>query len=148
MVNTYGRAERGTTGSGSQSCLWCAEQGKSIFPCPRSRLRIGSRETGSSVPSRISPLIFHTQAEYGAYLRDSSRFPRRRPFIYTANRHRVSLEFIRSRNCVYRWRSLPRLYRNRAKVLKVVPVTSVAFSGIPMNQLMCASLFPTPTVGM
>ena len=33
---------------------------------------------------------FHTQAESGAYSRDSSRFPRRRPFIYTATRHRVS----------------------------------------------------------
>ena len=31
-----------------------AEQGKLIFPCPRSRLRIWSRETGSAVPSRVS----------------------------------------------------------------------------------------------
>ena len=35
-----------------------AEQGKSIFPCPRSRLRIWSRETGSAVPSRVNLLIF------------------------------------------------------------------------------------------
>ena len=28
-----------------------------IFPSPRSRLRIWSRETGSAVPSRVSPLI-------------------------------------------------------------------------------------------
>ena len=28
-----------------------------IFPCPRSRLRIWSRETGSAVPSRASLLI-------------------------------------------------------------------------------------------
>ena len=28
------------------------------------------------------PAHLHTQAEYGAYSRDSSRFPRRRPFIY------------------------------------------------------------------
>ena len=43
-----------------------------------------------------------TQPESGAYLRDSSRVPRRRPFIYlkTAIRHRVSPEFIGSRNCV------------------------------------------------
>ena len=45
-------------------------------------------------------LILHTQAESGARSRDSSRFPRRRPFIYTANRDRVSSKFIRSRNCV------------------------------------------------
>ena len=28
-----------------------------IFPCPRSRLKIWSRETGSAVPSRVSLLI-------------------------------------------------------------------------------------------
>ena len=28
-----------------------------IFPCPRSRLRIWSRETSSAVPSRVSLLI-------------------------------------------------------------------------------------------
>ena len=30
---------------------------KIIFPCPRARLRIWSRETGSAVPSRVSLLI-------------------------------------------------------------------------------------------
>ena len=34
----------------------------------------------SPVPRQSAPL--HTQAESGAYLRDSSRFPRRRPFIH------------------------------------------------------------------
>ena len=28
-----------------------------IFPCPRARLRIWSRETGSAVPSRVSLLV-------------------------------------------------------------------------------------------
>ena len=37
--------------------MWSAEQGKLIFPCPRSRLRIWSRETGSAVPSRVSLFI-------------------------------------------------------------------------------------------
>ena len=41
----------------------------------------------------------HTQAESGAYLRDSSRVPRRRPYE-TAIRHRVSPEFIGLRSCV------------------------------------------------
>ena len=60
-----------------------------------------SRETGSAVPSRVSPFILRTQTAYGAYSRDSSRFPRRRrPFIYIINRIRVSPECIRSRNCV------------------------------------------------
>ena len=35
---------------------------------------------GSPVPRQ--PAHLHTQAESGAYLRDSSRFPRQRPFIY------------------------------------------------------------------
>ena len=73
---------------------------KYIFPSPRSRLRIWFREAGSAVPSRVSLLILHNQAESGDYSRDSSRFPRRRPFIYTAIRHRVSPEFIGFRNCV------------------------------------------------
>ena len=41
----------------SSSAAWSAEQGKIMFPCPRSRLRIWSRETGSAVPSRASLLI-------------------------------------------------------------------------------------------
>ena len=62
---------------------------------------LASRD-GSAVPSRVSLFILHTQAESGAYLRDSSRVPRRRPFIYIkiAIRHRVSPEFIGSHNCV------------------------------------------------
>ena len=47
-------AEYKSTGLGCQSCSWSAEQRKRIFPCPRSRLRIWSRETGSVVPSRVS----------------------------------------------------------------------------------------------
>ena len=35
---------------------------------------------GSAVPRQ--PAILHIQSESGAYLRDSFRFPRRRPFIY------------------------------------------------------------------
>ena len=52
---------------------------------------------GSPVPRQ--PAHLYTQAESGAYLRDSSRVPRRRPFK-TAIRHRVSPEFIESRSCV------------------------------------------------
>ena len=55
-----------------------AEQGQLIFPCPRSRLRIGSRGTDSSVSSRVSLLVLHTQVESGAYPWNSSRFLRRR----------------------------------------------------------------------
>ena len=50
-------AEYGSTGSGCQSCSWSAEQGKLIFRCPRTCLRIWSLETGLAVPSRVSLLI-------------------------------------------------------------------------------------------
>ena len=45
---------------GCQFCSQSAEQGKTIFPCPRSRLRIWSRETGSAVPSRVILCLFST----------------------------------------------------------------------------------------
>ena len=99
---------------------------------------------GSSVPRQ--PAYLHTQAESGAYLRDPSRFPRRRPFIYL-NRHTPS-----GQSRVYR---VPRLrtdgvhYRESAGagpvVLKVVAITGVAWSGFTMDQLMCASLFQHPS---
>ena len=37
---------------------------------------------GFDSPVPRQPAHLHTQAECGAYLRDSTRFPRRRPFIY------------------------------------------------------------------
>ena len=37
------------------------------FPCPRSCLRILSRETGLAVPSRVSLLISILEGESGAY---------------------------------------------------------------------------------
>ena len=70
------------------------------FPCPRSRLKICFRETDLAVPTCVSLPILYTNAEYGAYSRDSSRYPRRRPYIFTAIHHRVSHDFIGSRNCV------------------------------------------------
>ena len=55
---------------------------------------------GRPVPSRVSLLFLRTQAEPSRYSRGSSRFPRRRPLIYTTEHHRVSPEFIGSRNFV------------------------------------------------
>ena len=51
---------------GCQSCSSSAEQGKLMYPYPRLRLRIWSRETGSPILSRVSSLILQTQAESGA----------------------------------------------------------------------------------
>ena len=74
---------------------------KRMFPCPRTCLRIWSRETGSAVPSRINLLILHTQVESGAYLRDSSGFLRRHPFIHL-NRHTLLGQCMYGRPTVYR----------------------------------------------
>ena len=70
------------------------------FRCPRSRLKIWFRETGLAVPSRVNLLILYTNAESGAYSRDSSQCSQRCPYIFTTIHHRVSHDFIGSRNCV------------------------------------------------
>ena len=57
-----------------------------LSPCVPENL-VSRDGFGSPVPRQ--PAHLHTQAESGAYLRDSSRFPRRRPFIYL-NRHTPS----------------------------------------------------------
>ena len=73
-----------------------------------------SRDGFGHPAPRASLLILSTQAESDADSRDSSHFPRRRPFIYTVNRHRVSPEFVSSHAIAYRWRPLPGVHRRRA----------------------------------
>ena len=122
-----------------------ADQAKLIFPCPRTRLRIWSREKGLAVPSRVKLLILHTQAESGAYSRDSSRFSRRCPFIYfnchipssQPRVHRVTklrTDGVHCRESAGKWSVFP----------KVVPVTGAAIFQVTMDHLMCASLFSHP----
>ena len=84
---------------GCQSCSH-DQLTREIFPCSRSRLKIWFRETGLAVLSRVSLLIVYTNAESGAYSRDSSQCPQRCSYIFTTIHHRVSHDFIGSRNCV------------------------------------------------
>ena len=91
---------------------------------------------GFSRPVPRQPAHLHTQAESGAYLRDSSRVPRRRPYE-TAIRHRVSPE-LSGHAIAYRWRSLPRVRRHRASKpqgssKRVLPLQ------VTMDQLIFAS---------
>ena len=68
---------------------------------------------GFSRPVPRQPAHPHTQAESGAYLRDSSRVPRRRPFMkppYAIG----SVPSLSGHAIAYRWRSLPRVRRHRA----------------------------------
>ena len=75
-------------------------QGKLIFPCPRSRLRIWSREPGSAVPSRVSLLMsilrLNLVLTYGFLLSSAAASI----YFKTTIRHRVSPELIGLRNCV------------------------------------------------
>ena len=76
------------------------EQEKIIFPCPRSCLTICSRATDSAVPSRVSLLISILRLNLVLTYEIPPEF--RGGIIYsliTAIRHRVSSEFIGSRNC-------------------------------------------------
>ena len=68
---------------------------------------------GRPVPPQ--PAYLHTQAEYGAYLRDSPRVPRRRLFIYLKPPYALGpIPSLSGHAIAYRWRSLPRVRRHRA----------------------------------
>ena len=70
---------------------------------------------GYSSPVPRQPARLLTQAESGAYLRDSSRVPRRRPFIYLEPPYAiVSVPRLSGHAIAYRWRSLPRVRPHRA----------------------------------
>ena len=58
-----------------------AEQKTCFLRSPCSCLRIWPGGTGLAVPSRVSPVIIHTQAVSGIYTRGCSRFLQRRPQI-------------------------------------------------------------------
>ena len=104
---------------------------------------LASRD-GFGSPIRRQPAHLHTQTEDGAYLRDSSRLPRRRPFIYL-NRHTPSGQFR-----VYRVTQLRTdgVYcRESAGTgpvnLKVVPATGAALAG-HHRQIHMRLSFPHP----
>ena len=124
-----------------------AGQKKTIFSCPRLQLRIWSREIGSAVPFHVSLLILHTQVESGAYSRDSSSFPRRYLVIYAVNRHRISPEFISSQ-IAYRWRSMPRVRRHRARSRQGSSNDGCCLFKYRHGAINVRLSFPTPTNGM
>ena len=114
-----------------------------MFPCPRACLRIWSRETASAVPSRVSLLILHTQAESGAYLRNSSRVPWRRPFLYIKPPYAIgSVPSLSGHVIAYRWRSLPRVRRHRASKPQGSSERVLSWQ-VTMDQLIFTSLSHT-----
>ena len=97
---------------------------------------------GSPVPRQ--PAHLHTQVEYCTYLRDSSRVPRRRPFIYSKSRYAIlrSVPSLSGHTIAYRWRSLPRVRRHRPSKPQDSSERVMSWQ-VTMDQLICASLFHT-----
>ena len=114
MVITYGRS-KDQPGRVVNPARGQLEQGKCLFPYPRSRLRIWSREKASAVPSRVSLLIsilrLNLVLTYGISF---SRVPRRRPFYLFKPPCAIgSVPSLSGHAIAYRWRSLPRVRRHR-----------------------------------
>ena len=98
---------------------------------------------GSPVP-RL-PAHLHTQTEFGAYSRDSSRVPRRLSCIYLKPPYVIESVPSSSGHAIeYLWRSLPRVRRHRAnKPQGTVRSERVLAWQVTIDQLICASLSHT-----
>ena len=93
---------------------------------------------GSPVPRQ--PAHLQTQAESRAYLRDSSRVPGRRPFIYLKPPYAIgSVPSLSGRAIAYRWRSLPRVRRHRASKPQGSSERVLPWQ-VTIDQFICASL--------
>ena len=57
MVLPYSNSSKDQPGKAANPARGQLNRENDIFPRPRSRLRIWSRETGSAVPSRVSLLV-------------------------------------------------------------------------------------------
>ena len=123
----------------NQFCSWSAEQGKNIPLSPCVPENLVSRD-GFSRPVPRQPAHLHTQAESGAYLRDSSRVPWRRPMKppYAIG----SVPSLSGHAIAYRWRSLPRVRRHRACKAQGSSERVLPWQ-ITMDQLIFASLSHT-----
>ena len=96
---------------------------------------------GSPVPRQ--PAHLHTQAESGACLRDSSRVPRRRPFICLIPPYAIgSVPSLTSHAIAYRWRSLQRVRRHGASKPQGSSERVLPWQ-VTMDQLIFASLSHT-----
>ena len=115
------------------------ENNIALSPCVPENYLV-SRD-GFSCPVPRQPALLHTQAESGAYLRDSSRVPRRRPFMkppYAIG----SVPSLSGHAIAYRRRSLPRVRRHRASNPQGSSERVLPWQ-ITMDQLIFASLSHT-----
>ena len=87
--------------------------------------------------------ILHTQTESGADLRDSSRVPRRGPFILLKPPYAIgSVPSLSGHAIAYRWSSLPRVRWHRASKPQGSSERVLPWQ-VTMDQLICASLSHT-----
>ena len=102
---------------------------KNNFSCPRSRLRIWSRETGSAVPSRVSLLISILRLnmvlthEVPPDFRAAPIYSYRHPLSGQSRVYQITqlrTDGVHNRKCA----------GTEPVILKVVPVTGAALSGI------------------
>ena len=125
------------------SSIWvsCFEQDG--FSCPRSRLRIWSRETGSAVSSRVSACSF-------SILRLNLVLTRGIPPDVRGGLHLLSLPYplgsgpsLSGHATMYRWRSLPRVRWHRVSSPQGSSSTGCCLC-ITIDQLLWASIFLQP----
>ena len=117
---------------------WTGKMNIPLSPCVPENLVSRDR---FSRPVPRQPAHLHTQAESGAYLRDFSRVPRRRPFMkpsYAIG----SVPSLSGHAIAYRWRSLPRVRRHRVSKPQGSSERVLPWQ-VTMDQLIFASLFHT-----
>ena len=115
---------------------WIVKMNIPLSPC----VNLVSRD-GFSRPVPRQPAHLRTQAESGAYLRDSSRVPQRRPLMkppYAIGSVPSSL----GHAIAYRWRSLPRVRRHRTSKPQGSSERVLPWQ-VTMDQLIFASLSHT-----
>ena len=90
--------------------------GKTNVPCPRWRLRSWSRETGSTVSSRVSPLILHPNLDHSRVYSPGSthglRFPRQRSSKPSTDSG--SVPSLLGYSIAYQWRLLSKVHHHKA----------------------------------
>ena len=114
---------------------------KTIFPCPRSHLRIWCRGTGSATPSRVRLFISILKLNLVLTYEIPPEFRVVKPPYVIGPVPSLSGHAI-----AYRWRSLPRVRRHRTRKPqgsseRVLP------SQVAMDQLVCASLWRVERTG-
>ena len=99
-----------------------------MFPSPGSRLRIWSRETGSAVPSRVSLLIsiLRQNLVLTGFLTSSAVAS---IYLFKLSYAIGSVPSLPGHAIAYRWRSLPRVRRNKASRSQDSSSNGVTFAG-------------------